>query len=145
MKQFRDSKNIVWTVEINVSSIKRVKGALDCDLLKVVEGNLIEELISNPVLLCDVLFVICKAEADKLGISDSDFGSAMSGDSLENATTALLEELVDFFPKAKRQLLTKALGKFQQMEVKAMQRANDKLESKEFQDKLDKLLENVGA
>ncbi len=41
------------------------------------------------------------------------------GDAIDSATTALLEELVDFFPKGKRELLAKALGKLKTLENRA--------------------------
>ena len=44
------------------------------------------------------------------GITDEDFGEAMAGDAIEHATTALLEEVIDFFPEAKRMVMQKILS-----------------------------------
>ena len=66
-----------------------------------VDGTLLEKLINDPILLCDVIYCVCMEEADSRGVSDEDFGRAMAGDAIELATTALLEELVDFFPLGK--------------------------------------------
>ena len=145
MKKFKDGKGRYWEVVISVDAIKRVKSALDCDLLRVVEGKLIEELISNPVLLCDVLFVLCEREAISLGVSDSEFGSSLFGDALESATTVLLEELIGFFPNAKRSILTKALGKFREMETRALSQASNRLDSPEFQAAMDLQLKSASA
>ena len=44
------------------------------------------------------------------------------------ATTALLEELVDFFPSGKRQVLSKALAKLKTLENKAIEAASRRLD-----------------
>src|SRR5262245_66118902 len=98
VKTFNDNAGRTWTVAINVDAIKRVRGLLSVDLLEVVEGKLIETLIRDPILLCDVVYAVCKPEADAKHVSDEDFGRAMSGDAIDHATKALLEDLVDFSP-----------------------------------------------
>jgi len=98
MKTFTDNAGRTWTVAINVDAIKRVRDLLDVDLLEIVEGPLIEKLIRDPVLLCDVVYAVCKPEADAKGVTDEDFGRAMAGDAIEHATKALLEDLVGFSP-----------------------------------------------
>ncbi|MEW6249198.1 MAG: hypothetical protein AB1716_01000 [Planctomycetota bacterium] len=98
MKTFTDNAGRTWTVAINVDAIKRVRGLLGVDLLEIVEGKLIERLCRDPVLLCDVVYAVCKPAADTQGISDEEFGRAMAGDAIEHATKALLESLVNFSP-----------------------------------------------
>jgi hypothetical protein len=100
MKTFRDNKRRVWTLEVNVAAIKRVRGLCKVDLNSIVEvdsenrptARLLEQLSSDPVLLVDVLYAICKPEADKQGVTDEEFGEAMAGDAIEQATEALLDE-----------------------------------------------------
>lgn len=98
MRTFTDNAGRTWTIAINVDAIKRVRGLAGVNLLEVVEGTLIERLIRDPVLLCDVVYAVCKPEADTRNVSDQDFGRAMAGDAIEHATRALLEELVGFSP-----------------------------------------------
>ncbi len=98
MRTFTDNAGRTWTVAINIDAIKRVRALLDVDLLEIVDGKLIERLIRDPVLLCDVVYVLCKPETDAQGVSDEEFGRAMAGDAIEHATKALLEELVGFSP-----------------------------------------------
>ena len=91
MKTFRDNKRRVWTIEVNVAAIKRVRGLCKVDLNSIVEvdsenrptARLLEQLSSDPVLLVDVLYAICKPEADKQGVTDEEFGEAMAGDAIE--------------------------------------------------------------
>ena len=98
MKTFADNAGRTWTLAINVDVLKRVRGLVDVNLLDILDGKLIERLYRDPVLLCDVVYAVCKSEADAKSVSDEDFGRAMAGDAIEQATKALLEELVLFSP-----------------------------------------------
>ena len=136
MRTFNDNAGRTWTLAINVDAVRRVRSIVNVDLLKAVEGKLIEKLVGDPILLCDVIYVICKPEADQRSITDEDFGRSMAGDAIDHATTSLLEELVDFFPKSRRALLTKALGKFRQLETKAIQLVDKQLDDPNLEEKV---------
>ncbi len=133
MKTFCDNAGHTWTVQVNVDAIKRVRDLAQVNLLEVVEGKLLERLISDPVLLCDVIYSLCKPEADAKNVSDVDFGKAIGGDAIDSATTALLEELVDFFPQAKRRVLAKALAKLRKLETAALAAVETRLDSPELE------------
>ncbi len=136
MRTFTDNAGRTWTIAINVDCIRRLRAKLNIDLLEAVEGKLIERLVGDPVLLCDCIYVICKPDADQRNISDEDFGRAMAGDAIEYATTSLLEELVDFFPRNRRELLSKALLKFRNLESKAIELADKQLEDPQLENNL---------
>ena len=140
MKTFNDNAGRTWTVTINVDAIKRVKSLLSVNLLEAVEGKLLERLVSDPVLLCDVIYAVCKPEADAKSVSDEDFGRSMAGDAIDLATTALLEELVDFFPQQRRRLLRKALEKLRKLESMALTAAETRLDSPELERQMQELL-----
>lgn len=112
MKSFTDNTGRTWTLSVTVGTIKRVRALCNVDLAGVIaiesgvqpKIDLLERLGSDPVLLVDVLYAVCKPEADAKGVSDEEFGQAMSGDAIEMATTALLDEVIDFFPETKRKV-----------------------------------------
>lgn len=142
MKTFTDNAGRTWTIAINVGAIKRVRGLLNVDLLEVVEGKLIERLIRDPILLCDVVYAVCKPEADSQDVSDEEFGRAMAGDAIEHATKALLEELVGFSPSPRdRANLQRVLA----TTFKAMDRARDVIEARIDSGELDKVVEQALA
>jgi len=142
MRTFTDNAGRTWTVAINVDAIKRVRGMLDVNLLEIVEGTLIERLIRDPVLLCDVVYAVCKPEADEKGISDEEFGRAMAGDAIEHATKALLEELVGFSPSPRdRANLQRVL----ETTWKVMDRARDLIEARLESGELDRMVEQALA
>jgi hypothetical protein len=146
MKSFHDTQGRTWTVTINVDAIRRVRSLLNIDLLDAIEGKLLERLVTDPVLLCDILFALVKPEAEAKNVSDEDFGRALGGDVLDHATTALLEELVDFFPSGKRTVFRKALEKLRKLEGIALETATRRLESTELEQKMRESLESgVGS
>ena len=142
MKTFTDNAGRTWTVALNVTTLKRVKSLCGVDLLGVVNdsGKLLERLTGDPILLCDVIFALCKEQADAKSITDMDFGCAMAGDPIEAATTALLEELVDFFPRGKREVLRRALQKMRQYEEKFLKAAHLKLDDPKMDEAVEKAI-----
>lgn len=141
MHTFHDTQGRTWTLTIHVDAIRRVRGLLDINLLDAVEGKLLERLVSDPVLLCDILFALVQPEAEAKQVSEEDFGRALGGDVLDHATTALLEELVDFFPSGKRSVFRKALDKLKTLERLALETASRRLESTELEQQLRESLE----
>ena len=142
MKLFKDNAGREWTITINVSAIKRVRDLLKVDLLEIVDGKLLERLIRDPVLLCDVVYAACKPDADKQNITDEEFGRAMVGDAIEMATKALLEEITDFFPCARdRANLRKVLDQT----WRVMEKARDLIERRIGDGELDRIAERMLA
>ena len=144
MRVFKDNAGRSWSVCINVDAIKRVRKLLDVNLLEIAGGQLIEQLAGDPVLLCNVLYAVLKPEADAQKISDEDFGRAMAGDAIEHATTAFLEELVDFFPSGRRRVLAKALGKLQTLQSRLLTLAEEQLDSPQIDAQIEQALKNSG-
>jgi hypothetical protein len=105
MQSFTDSSGVLWDVNVTVETVRRVKRLIDVDLLDAVKGEFIAGLADDPVQLADVLYCVCKPQADKLGVTDEQFGERLAGDVIDHATAALLEALVNFFPKRQRSLL----------------------------------------
>lgn len=117
MRIFKDNKGRSWEVVLNVHQIKRVRAALGVDLVNVitldkdgaVKVDLIDRIANDPCLLVDILYIISEAQAQKIGVNDVEFGESLAGDAIEEATKAFLDELVDFFPAARRLFLKKAV------------------------------------
>ena len=135
MQTYRDNAGRTWTVAIDVAAIKRVRALIGYDLLSMLNGNGSQRLITDPVLLVDVLYALCRPEADRLSVTDEDFGRSMAGDAIEHATQALLEELVSFCPNPRDR---KRLRKFVTTMWTTMEKARDVLERK-----LDERLEDA--
>lgn len=118
MRTFKDNAGRTWSVALNVHQMKRIRAHLGIDLANVialdkdgaVKVDLVDRIASDPCLLVDVLWVCVEEEAKEAGVTDEQFGRSLAGDSIEDATKAFLDELVDFFPGARGLFLRKAVG-----------------------------------
>lgn len=130
MKVFKDNKNREWIVAVNHTTVKRVQSILNVDLrlMQDEEAKLVQRLETDTILLVDVIFVICQPQAEKMGISDEEFGEAMAGDAIFHATEALIEEMTDFFPNPRhRGLIKTVLEKRRTVQSKVLDRAESVL------------------
>ena len=150
MKAFTDNLGRTWTLVVNVATVKRVRALCGVDLNASVEvedgkpsAHLLERLSTDPVLLVDVLYAVCKPECDQRGVTDEDFGAAMGGDAVESATGALLEETVDFFPEAKRLAFRKILSASRRFGDEAKKRLAAMVSDSGFEDRLVSELERL--
>ena len=146
MKTFTDNTGRTWTLSVTVGTIKRVRALCGVDLANIIKTpnvGLLERLASDPVLLVDVLFAVCKPEADTKGITDEEFGRAMAGDAIELAATALLDEIIDFFPEAKRKVFRKILDASRRFEARSKQALTELLEDPAFDEKIDQALNQL--
>jgi hypothetical protein len=145
MKSFTDHAGRAWTIVVNVGAVKRVRSLCGVDLMEIVGdgGKMLERLVSDPVLLCDVIYAVCREEATARTVSDEDFGRLMAGDSIAQATDALLDELVDFFPRARREVLARVLDKMRRYEAKALSLANARLDDPALDQRVEKALEGA--
>jgi hypothetical protein len=100
---FTDAAGRRWEVNVHVASVRRVRALLNLDLYSLASDNLkpLSKLLADPCQLCDVLFVLCEPQAEKLGVTDEDFGRGMAGDALARGVDAFLAEVCDFFPNAR--------------------------------------------
>jgi hypothetical protein len=94
------------------------------------------------VLLCDVIYGVCKPQADEQNISDEDFGRAMAGDAIEHATRALLDELVGFSPSPKDRA---NLQRILETTWRMMDRARDLVGARLNSNELERTIEQVLA
>jgi len=108
VRTFKDNAGRTWSLTLNVWTVKKVRDLLGVDLLDLggesatgssdKKPGLLFRLIADPVLLVDVLYVVCRDQADGASVMDEQFGRAMGGDAIDAATKAFLEELADFTP-----------------------------------------------
>lgn len=115
MTKFNDKKNKTWSLELTVGSARRVKDETGVNLLNMIsfesDGKAsiaeLEKLIKDPFALVNVLFALCATQAKEADISGEDFAELFDADAIEAAANALIEEIINFSPAAKRKALTK--------------------------------------
>jgi len=132
MATFADAAGREWVVDIDVAALRRVRKRLDLNLMDAIGGETLGRLADDPVLLVDVLYVLCQEQAERDGISDEAFGRAMRGDALDAAAGAFLEALADFCPSRKAALLRKLVAKGEEAQETILARAETMLASGEI-------------
>jgi hypothetical protein len=143
MQSFKDNQGATWSIEITVTTVKRLKNELDLDLMKIAEpdSDLLDRLAGDPILLVDALWVICR---DNATITDEEFGQRMGGESIDNAVMALMEAIADFFPRARREILRKMIAKARQAEETVLSRVSEKMDSGEIESEVERQLNEHG-
>lgn len=143
MASFRDRNGKEWALSITVASIKRVRDRLGVNLGMILSDNMkpLADLVSDPVKLVDVIYVLCQPECERCGVTDEQFGESLAGDSFEDAVTAFQTALADFFPKRQGDMLRMVLAKGEQMQIALAEKVKATIET-EMQKTLTQLASN---
>jgi len=118
MQQFKCNAGKTWLIDVTVGTVSDCRKFLDCDLVEP-SGKVFQQIESDAVLAANVLFVVCKSQADAAGITDEQFGRNLGGDALEAGTAALVEALINFFPSHRRAAIREAMANLKRMEAQA--------------------------
>ncbi|MBN2377064.1 MAG: hypothetical protein JXD22_11725 [Sedimentisphaerales bacterium] len=113
------------------------------NLLEPESGDppVLTRLGTDEMMLCDVIYSLCKTQADVSGISDEDFGLRLGGDAILHAQEAFYEELIDFFRQRGRPDRAKAVEKQRRWIVLAVDKVTTVIEKLD----LEAEVERVGA
>ena len=141
MQKFIDRRGRVWIVDIDNTTLRRVKALTDVRLLDAIDGDLVTRLSSDPLLLGDVLFAICKPQADQQDVDDEAFAEGLAGDSIDEACKALVDALVAYFPESRRRLLRKAADKQKMIEMRGLEAIEKRLDDPNLVDRIVEDLE----
>lgn len=128
MRTFKDRQSREWTVDLNITEAKRAKSMLQVDILDLMDEakgtELLARLQGDEIFVVDLVYVLVKDQADKLGVTDEDFGRAMAGGAIDEAHKVLLAEICDFFRNpARRAVLRTMMAKFADLEARGIKMA----------------------
>ncbi|MCA9072402.1 MAG: hypothetical protein KDA84_25935 [Planctomycetaceae bacterium] len=98
MAIFTDINGREWLVNITIGTMQRIKNRLAFDLLNLDEDSL-HRLNVDPMLLCDVIWMTVQEEAKEENISATAFARSLAGDVFDVCAEALVNALIEFFPK----------------------------------------------
>jgi hypothetical protein len=132
MQTFTDKNGDLWHIELNVGSAKRVKAECGIDLIDTLQiadekisSTIFEKLSGDIELFVNVLFSLCRKQAMDQNIDAEKFAELFTGDIIESASNALVEEIINFSPPIRR----KALNHFYQMSKTLMGEMEGEMES----------------
>jgi hypothetical protein len=152
MAQFIDTQQTAWDVTITAATLRRVAQLLRVDLGNPLvspdesdssQAPLIR-LATDIMYAVDVLYVVCKPQADDRGLSDEQFAARLGGETLEAAHAALEAALADFFRGLKRPDVCEAIEKTRQLIDAAVKRGAETMTSPAMQERFDTILSQVG-
>lgn len=137
MKLFKDGSGREWIIAVNYSAKQRVQAKTQIDLFNV---QVFEDLGKDVGKLIDVICAVCEPQLKEKGITADQFLDSLTGDSLEQAGDALLEEIINFFPQKRRETLRKILATAKTVQDRAAALIDQKLESGEILQSLERHL-----
>ncbi|MBN2132866.1 MAG: hypothetical protein JW741_25430 [Sedimentisphaerales bacterium] len=122
MHTFSDTENRLWTLNMTIGAVKRVKAARKVNLLdplghrlatnatRKLREPLLTRIQTDVELLVDVIWLIVKPEADRLGVTDLQFAEALGGDAARDAYVAFMHEWRDFFQRLRHETECEAIA-----------------------------------
>ncbi len=144
MATFSDAAGVDWQLRVTVGAINRVRESTGVELDKCLEDNMavLHEMLVDICKVVDVVYSICRQQAVERNVSAEEFGERMVGDSVTKATDALIESLIDFFPKRQSEILKATMRKMKTVEDALAQKTMKLIQ--EFDDvDVDQLLNSV--
>ena len=107
--QFKDSKGLIWTLNINIGHYLAMKSKLGIDISESFnsEDNWMTKLASHDKieLLLSMIDILLESDRDAKGVSIDQMYEGMNGDVLADATNALIESIILFSPAHKQKAL----------------------------------------
>lgn len=141
MRKFKDSEGREWSIAVNIGAAKRLKDQTQIDLL---DPASLQRLSDSPYDVANAIYVLCEAQAKATAISEEQFGAGLSGDAIEEATDALMLEIVDFFPKRQREALNTLLAKLGAAKLGAAMLAQEKVSSPAMDEAIQRVMKQSG-
>lgn len=135
MPSFKDARQREWLVALDAPTIRLVRQECHVDLGGT-DGSEFNRLAEDPVLLVDVLWVICREQAGKQNLAAEEFGRSLVGDPIDAATAALEQAWHSFFPQRKRSLLLSLSAKNAAIRLKAEELTRAKIDDPELEQRV---------
>lgn len=133
MASFRDTAEREWTVSLDAPTCLLIRSDCDPDFMLEKEGRegTYDRLCGDPVLLCRVIYLICKRQLAGHKTTEEQFYLDVlgNGDTIDEASQALLDAMLLFTPKRSREMAKAIATKTNRMaelaQAKVMARMND--------------------
>lgn len=130
MPSFTDANGREWNVSITVEELAAVKDALDVHLTKLVDEDIAKlfALVADPIECVNVLWVVCRSQAESRGIDQRQFARGFSGEAFEQAGRCLIRAVFNFFQPGRRDPLLRLVEKTERAMDQAMAQAAKKID-----------------
>lgn len=132
MSGFADALGRKWEIRLDAPLVKRIKSLCGITLTDL-KADPFLELAVDPIKLVDVLWLCCERQAQAIGVTDENFGENL-GEKIAEATAALEDAVIDFFPPTMQSSLRSLLLKNRRIQTQTMQQTIDQLDEGELAD-----------
>lgn len=111
MASFKDTSGRTWEIKVTLGLIDRTLRATDVDITQIHDPKSAAiQKLSNLSTLFGVLCSVCKIEEH--GVSVDEFGDVLDEEACEQASRALMEAVIAFFPPPKRKIVEPAFRRY---------------------------------
>jgi hypothetical protein len=141
MPAFKTSAGREYLVRLDANKIRDARAELNIDLADLDFGKVAQRLNSDPVLLVDVLWILCRDQANQSGITSKQFGESLVGDAIDEAARALILARADFSPARTRSLLLRQLETSDRARARMLEVANERMADPATEGRLIKAME----
>lgn len=143
MAIFTDATGESWTIEISVDEIRQLRKEINVDLLSLLDdhGLLLRKLAADPILLVDVISILCTDQIKRRQLDERAFAKRLVGYGLEAALDCLIEAIANFTPPRQGAVIRQMWQKTTDLNQRAMDRLTTKLQSPELTRQLDAKME----
>lgn len=141
MKSFTDTQGRVWDLAGSLGAFERVKTQCGVDLLDITSTQESLRQLQDVFALGRVLYQMCSSQCQQRGISPEQFAEGFNADVLNEASNALLDEVIFFCRRETRPMLQMAMEKAREADRRMMERVAKRTE--ELADQMDKAMENL--
>lgn len=128
MHSFCDTDGNAWRVAVTLREHARFKSQLGVDIFTLLDDSaaLLNRLHTDWDLIGNMLMICVAGQMADRDYSAERFVAALAGDVLEDAQAALVDAIVDFFPRQRREALAKMVAKGRQVGHRAQQIAMER-------------------
>ena len=150
MNFFTDKTGRKWILNLNLGTAQRVRAECGVDLINTISFTKdgvatdgLQGLVDDQYKVVEAIYHLCMTNPENEKIGPEQFVELFDAELVEAATDALMKEIINFFPPAKRKMLTLIYEKTRDLKEKAEHQLDNLADSKEFKEEMDERLNSL--
>lgn len=117
MATFEDQTGRTWSIKLSAPLIHAVREDFRIDLVNL-EKDPLSQMRNDPMVLVDVVEVLCREEISRVGLSPTEFAEKLPVPP-DPMLEAVREAIIDFFPTGRASHVREVLAGYDSMAEKA--------------------------
>lgn len=124
MKYIKDNRGNQWEIDVSVAAALRIRSISGIKIDKYPDVFIDLEDLEKRV---NCLYAVLKPQLDAKNINDENFAQLLTPDILDEATEILVDEILNFFPKATRDLMKLTMEKTKENTKKELEKMKEEI------------------